>query len=63
MKKYYYATLIKDRFPRKVGQNVGPLDEQSYKNLLTEGFINDEENLVEKPKPKPKKETKKTEDN
>lgn len=61
MKKYYYAQLIKDRFPRKIGQNIGPLDEQSYKNLLNEGFINDEENLVEKPKPK--KETKKKEEN
>lgn len=55
----YRVKLIKDRFPHQEGDMYGPVDRDGYMNLLNEGVIEDEFNLVKKTT---KKESKKTKD-
>ena len=44
----YKVKLIKDRFPHQEGDMYGPVDRDGYMNLLEEGVIEDEFNLVKK---------------
>jgi|TARA_R100000008_G_C3558289_1_gene154494 hypothetical protein len=55
----YKVKLIKDRFPHKEGDFYGPVDRDGYMNLLNEGVIEDEFNLIKKTT---KKESKKKSD-
>ena len=48
----YRVKLIKDRFPHQEGDTYGPVDREGYMNLLNEGVIEDEHNLVKKSKSK-----------
>ena len=56
----YKPTLIKNKLPNVKGEKFGPIDEDTYKTLFNNGYIDDEYGIIKKTKKNTKKDKEET---
>jgi|TARA_R100000458_G_scaffold59929_2_gene72832 hypothetical protein len=60
----YRPILIKDMSPhKKKGDKFGPVNEKGYRELIEDGWVNDEDNIIKTKSKKAKKSKKDEQEN
>tara|TARA_R110002020_G_scaffold92169_5_gene223336 strand:+ start:7726 stop:7926 length:201 start_codon:yes stop_codon:yes gene_type:complete len=59
----YRPILIKDMLPKKKGDKFGPVDKKGYRQLIEEGWVSDEDNIIKTKTTKTKKSKKDEQEN